>query len=71
MGQTLSNIYWLVDKTMTMCEIYLTRTYLEIAGASSCSCLGIAGHVRYNRGNFTQVLGSLWLFANVKMRRGH
>jgi hypothetical protein len=42
MGQKLSNIHWLVDKTMTMCESYLTKTYLRISGASSCRCIGIA-----------------------------
>jgi len=70
MGQKLSNIHWLVDKTMTMCENYLTKTYLIISGVSSCRCIGIAGRVRYNRGSFTRVLGSLWLFANVKWGGG-
>ena len=42
---------------MTMCESYLTKTYLEISGASSCRCIGIAGCVHYNRGSFTLVLG--------------
>ena len=32
MGQKLSNIHWLVDKTMNMCESYLTKTYLKISG---------------------------------------
>ena len=40
MGQKLSNIHWLVEKPMTICESYLTRTYLEISGASSCRCIG-------------------------------
>jgi hypothetical protein len=56
MGQKLSNIHWLVDKTMTMCKSYLTKTYLKISRASSCRCIGIAGRVRYNRGSFTWVL---------------
>ena len=28
-GTKLSNIHWLVDKTLNMCENYLTKTYLE------------------------------------------
>ena len=57
MGQKLSNIYWLVHETITMCKSYLTKTYLKISGASSCSrCIGIAGCARYNRGSFTCVL---------------
>ena len=32
-----------------MCESYSIRTYLEISGASSCRCIGIASCVRYNR----------------------
>ena len=71
MGQKLSNIHWLVVKKMTMCESYLTITYLEICGASSCRCIGIAGCVRYNRGSFTQVLGkSLVICYNVKWGGG-
>ena len=65
-GQKLSNIQCLVDKTMTMCESYLTKTYLKIFGASSWWCIGIAGCLRYNRGSFTRILGNLWLFGNVK-----
>jgi hypothetical protein len=57
MGQKLSNIHWLVDKTMTMCESYLTKIYLIISGASSCRCIGLAGRVRYTQGSFTRVLG--------------
>ena len=59
MGQKLSNIHWPVDKTMSMCESYLTKAYLEISGASSCRCFERAGRVRYNlnRGSFTRVLG--------------
>ena len=57
MGQKLSNIHWLVDNTMIMCESYLTKTYWKISGASSCRCIGITGRVRYNQGSFTQVLG--------------
>jgi hypothetical protein len=57
MGQKLSNIHCLVDKTMNMCESYLTKTYLKISRASSCRCIGIAGCLSYNRGSFTYILG--------------
>ena len=53
----LFNIHCLVDKTMIMCESYLTKTYLKISGASSCRCIGIAGCIRYNQRSFTHVLG--------------
>ena len=57
---------------MAMRENYLTRTYLEISGASSCGCIGIAGCARYNRGSFTQGLGKslVRVFANVKWEGG-
>ena len=45
MGQKVSNIYCLVDKTMTMCESDLNKTYLEVSGASSCKCIGIDGYL--------------------------
>ena len=47
----------LVDKTTTMCESYLTKTYLKIFGASSCRCTGIAECLRSGRGSFTRFLG--------------
>ena len=53
MGQKLSNIHCLVDKTMNMCGSYLTKTYLINSGASSCTCIGIAGCLPYKRGSFT------------------
>ena len=58
MGQKLPNIHCLVVKTMNMCESYLTKTYLKISRASSGRCIGIAGHLPYNRGSFTRVLGN-------------
>jgi hypothetical protein len=58
MGQKLPNIHCLVDKTMNMCKRYLTETYLKTSEASSCRCIGIAGCLRYNRGNFTLFLGN-------------
>ena len=70
MGQKLSNIRCLVDKTMTRCESCLTKTYLRISGASSCRCIGIVGCLHYNRGSFTRFLRSLWLFGNVKWGEG-
>ena len=39
----------LVNKTMHMCEHYLTRTYSTIFGTSSCICIGIAGCFHYNQ----------------------
>jgi hypothetical protein len=57
MGQKLSNIHCLVDKTMNICESYLTKTYLKISRASSCRCIGIAECLRYNQGSFTRFLG--------------
>ena len=57
MGQKLPNIHCLVDKTMNMCESYLT--YLKISGASSCRCIGIAGCLRYNQGSFTRFLRNI------------
>ena len=56
MGQKLPNVHYLVDKTMNICGSYLTKTYLKIFIANSCRCIGIAGCLRYNRGNFTQFL---------------
>ena len=44
-------------KAMTMCESYLTKTYLKISGASSCKCIGIPGCLRYNQESFTWGLG--------------
>ena len=71
MGQKLCNIHWLVDKTMSMCESFLTKTYLEIPGASSCRCIGIAGRVRYNRGSFTRVLEKSFVICYCHVGRGH
>jgi hypothetical protein len=70
MGQKLSNIRWLVDKTMNMCESYLTKTYLKISGVSSSRCIGIAGRVHYNRGSFTWFLGNTLGIAKVKWEWG-
>ena len=47
----------LVEETMTMCESSLTTTYLEISGASSCECIGIARCIHYNQGSSTHVVG--------------
>ena len=52
----LPNIHCLVDKTMNMCESYLTKTYSKSSGASSCRCIGIAGCLPYDRGSFTRFL---------------
>ena len=62
MGQNLPNIHCLVDKRMTMCESYFTKTYLTISRASSCKCIGIAGRLHYNRGSFTWFLGKTLVF---------
>jgi hypothetical protein len=70
MGQKLSNIHCLVDKTMNMCESYLTKTYLKISGASSCRCIGIAGYLRYNEGALPKFLEKPWLFDKLKWGRG-
>jgi hypothetical protein len=58
MGQKLPNIHCLLDKTMNMCESYLTKTYLKFSAASSCRYIGIAGCLRYNQGSFTRFLGN-------------
>ena len=57
MGQKLSNIHCLLDKTMNMRKHHLTWIYLTISGANSRRCIGIAKCLRYNRGNFTRFLG--------------
>ena len=71
MGQKLSNIYCLVSKTMTMCESYITKTYLEICRASSCRCIGIAGCLHYNRGSFTRFLGKSFVICQCQVGREH
>ena len=38
MEQKLSNTHCLVDKTMNMCENYLTKPCSKSSGASSCRC---------------------------------
>jgi hypothetical protein len=48
--------HYLVDKTMNMCESYLTKTYLKVFGASSCRYIGIVGYLLYNQGNFNRFL---------------
>ena len=64
MGQKLSNIHCLIDKTMTMRgESYLTKTYLTISGSSSCRY--------YNRGSFTQFLGETLVIWQSRVGRGH
>ena len=69
MGQKLSNIHCVVDKTTNLCESYLTKTYAKIAGASSCRCIRIAGCLRYNRGSFTWVLGEyIYIYIHGKVR---
>ena len=40
MGQKLPNIHRLINKTMNVCESYLTKTYLIVSGASSRRCIG-------------------------------
>jgi hypothetical protein len=67
MGQKLSNIHWLVDKTMNMCESYLTKTYLKISGASSCRCIGIAAITKGALPGFWKIL---WVLAKVKWEWG-
>ena len=71
MGQKLPNIHCLVDNTLTMYESHLTKTYLKIFGASSCTCIGIAKCLRYNWGSFTKFLGKyLVIFGNGKWAWG-
>ena len=70
MGEKLSNIYCLVDKTMTMCESFLRKTYLEISETSSCRCIRIAGCARYNRGSFTWVLGKSLVICQCQVEGG-
>ena len=48
-GRKLSNIHYLVDKTMNMCENHLPKTYSKISRASSCRCIGIVRCLHYNR----------------------
>jgi hypothetical protein len=66
MGQKISNIHRMVDKTMNMRENYLTKTYSTISGASSCRCIGIARCIRYNQESFTQFLGKTLVCGKVK-----
>ena len=40
-----------------MCESYLTKTYLNISGASSCRCIKITRCLNYNQESFTRILG--------------
>jgi hypothetical protein len=71
MRQKLPNIHCLVDKSMNMCESYLSKTYLKIAGASSCRCIGIARCLRYNRGSFTRFLGNTLGLSLSRVGKGH
>ena len=70
MGQKLPNIHCLVGKTMNMCEIYVSKTYLKISRASSYRCIGIAGCIGYNLESFTRFKKKLWLFGKIGWERG-
>jgi hypothetical protein len=48
MGQKLSNIHYLEDKTMSIC-----KSYLKISRASSCRCIEIVGCLPYNQRSLT------------------
>ena len=71
MGQKLPNVHCLVDKTMKMCESYLTETYLKIARASSCRCIGIAGCLCYKTKEALPGFENiLWVLAKVMWEGG-
>ena len=57
MGQKLSNIHCLIDKTMNMCENYLTKTYLKTFWAGYSEYIGIVRCLHYNQESFTWFLG--------------
>jgi hypothetical protein len=71
MGQKLSNLHCLADKTMDMCEDYSTQTYSTIVGASSCRCIGLTGCLHCNQESFTRFLGKTLVIWYSQLGRGH
>ena len=66
----LSNIHRLVDKTMTMCESYLIKSYLKISRTSSCWCITIAGASAITKRALPGFQGRIWLFGKCNWEWG-